>query len=48
MGGLDYSLGKLELRLAALLYHRPHPCANPARGIMMNKQQAIQLEQHHG
>ncbi len=31
----------MEPRLAALLYHRPWPCANPGRGAMMNKQQAI-------
>jgi hypothetical protein len=43
MGGLDYSLGKLEPRLAALLYHRRRPCANPGQGIMMNKQQAIPI-----
>jgi uroporphyrinogen-III synthase len=33
----------MEPRLAALLYHRPCPCANPGRGVMMNKQRAIQV-----
>ena len=31
----------MERRLAALLYHRPRSCANPAGRAMMNKQQAI-------
>jgi hypothetical protein len=41
MDGLGYSLDDREPRSVALLYHRPRPCANPGRGIMMNKQQAI-------
>src|SRR5665647_3729697 len=31
----------MEPRLAALLYHRRCPCANPGRGVMMNKQLPI-------
>jgi hypothetical protein len=38
----------MERRLAALLYHPWRPCANPGAGAMMNKQQAISLEQDHG
>jgi hypothetical protein len=38
MGGLDYNLNREEPRLAALLYHRQRPCANPGQAIMMNKQ----------
>jgi hypothetical protein len=43
MAGLGYYLHEVELRSAALLYHRPRPCANPGQGIMMNKQQAIPI-----
>jgi hypothetical protein len=42
--GLGYYLSETEPRLAALLYHPQRPCANPGRGLMMNKQQAIQMK----
>jgi hypothetical protein len=42
MAGLDYNCDE------ALLYHPQRPCANPAPGIMMNKQQAMGVTQHHG
>jgi hypothetical protein len=32
---------KMDQGIAALLYHRRRPCANPGRGIMMNKLWAI-------
>src|ERR1700687_4966458 len=43
MEGLGCCLDEMEPRLAGLLYHRPCPCANPGRGVMMNKQRAIQV-----
>jgi hypothetical protein len=41
MARLDDDLDELGTAVCALLYHRPHPCANPGEGVMMNKQQAI-------
>jgi hypothetical protein len=41
MAGLDDELDEQGTAVCALLYHRPHPCANPGEGVMMNKQQAI-------
>jgi hypothetical protein len=45
---LEYEEMRMEPQFAALLYHRQRPCANPAPRAMMNKQQAIALEQNHG
>jgi hypothetical protein len=40
--GLDQNLRKRrDGDFSALLYHPQRPCANPAAGVMMNKQQAI-------
>jgi hypothetical protein len=41
MEGLDYNLQGRNSDFSALLYHRRRPCANPGKGVMMNKQQAI-------
>jgi hypothetical protein len=39
MERLDYDF-RWNNGFAALLYHPPHPCANPRPSAMMNKQQA--------
>jgi hypothetical protein len=38
-----FAILPVEGRLAALLYHPGCPCANPAQGIKMNKQQASRV-----
>jgi hypothetical protein len=48
MAGLDFNCDEDGTVRRALLYHPQRPCANPAPGIMMNKQQAMGVTRHHG
>jgi hypothetical protein len=45
-GSRDESLGGTFGDDAPLLYHRQSPCANPASGVMMNKERAVRLRDH--
>jgi hypothetical protein len=48
MDGFAGDEGTEGNRIAAMLYHRRYPCANPARRLKMTKQQAIHRPHYPG
>jgi len=49
MAAINFGLERVDgTAMGALLYHCRSPCANPAAGGMMNKQQAAQGRREYG